>query len=766
MDIQDKYTSSMQKAPALTSLLLASMFFTSVSTLSFAAEETAAEEEEFEEVIVTGSRTGRALNKIPGAVSIISQAEIAHDVSLTSDLTAMLSRTVPGYGESKQQMDRRGETLRGRLALRLLDGVPQGSPLRDGSRDSIFTEMGVIERVEIINGPSATEGIGASGGIINYITKTPTEMGTEAEVSAQYRSQFKEDSDSWRVAMNVAHKNENYDLLVAGSFAETGISYDGEGKTIGIGTSGSDRDSKTRNLFLKAGANFGDEDEHRIEVSHSRFLIECQCRYSIYDENPSVWNWHEVNQIPITAVKTTPPGSKASFNDFKQTTLTYTHDDLFGGKLWIQAYDADQRMRFEAEQTRSKQEPLFRPFTLDANGFPVGEYFVEQSEIDSQKEGLRTSWSSDSVFNTDGLGLQIGMDYVKDTAQQRLAIANVTWVPPMEYSSFAPFAQASFDIDAFTITAGIRHEDGKLKVDDYTSSWDNDRRFIEGGEINYGAWLPNFGAIWRVSDQWSVYASYSKGFSLPNAGIPLRNQRCSNDTSSNGDPNDPINFPFGGIQPDGCPNDPQTSVNDIIDLDAIIVDNIEVGFNWTGDDGKFGVSIFESSSDFGANLVSNPNTQVLELSRRPEKIQGIEITGSYNVTEDVSLSAIYSSITGKTTSSDPDVLDREIGVLNISPNKLVVTADWQFSEDGNVVLGSTTMFNRHINEGEGGEENIKGSTLFNMAINYQIGGGTLSLGVDNLLDKTYVLTTSQIIFWKNYMRGRGREVSLGYTVKY
>ncbi len=739
-----------------------------ISSKSFAQQGDADDDDQvIEQIIVTGSRTGRALNKIPGAVSVISQEEIQDNISLSADLTSLLARTVPGYGQSKQQMERRGETLRGRTALRLFDGVPQGSPLRDGSRDSIFTDMGIIERVEVINGPSATEGIGAAGGIINYITKSPKEMGTEFEVSTQLRSQFEEDSSSWRVSMNAMHKNESFDFLVGASFAETGIAYDGDGRTIGIGASGSDRDSQSDNLFVKVGTDFGAGDSQRIEFSHSRFLLECQCRYSMFDENPSVWNWHEINRIPITSIKMPPPGAMASFQDFVQTTVSYTNDDLAGGTLFIQYYDADQAMRFESERTFSKQEPEFMPFVLDANGFPT-DYtpLVEQSEIDSVKKGLRTSWSTDALAGNDNLGLQVGVDLVEDIAQQRLAHQNRTWVPPMQYTSFAPFVQVSLDAGAWTFTAGLRNEDGELDVDDYVSSWANDRRPVGGGRITYSDLLPNVGAIWRVSDSWSVYASYSKGFTLPNAGIPLRNMRCSNDTSERGNPNDPVNFPFGGVQPDGCPNDPAVTVNDIIDLEAILVDNTEIGFSWVGADGKISASFYESNSDFGASLVVDPDVGDFVLSRKPTEIRGLELTGSYNITDNFNLTALYSHISGKTSSSDPNVLDREMGILDVSPDKIVLKADWMFSDKGNVVLGSSTILDRHINENQAGEEDIDGSTLLDLTVNYRLKQGTLTLGIDNLLDKTYPLVTSQIVFWKNYMHGRGREVSLGYTASF
>src|SRR5690606_10610722 len=124
-------------------------------------------------VIVTGTRMPRAADRIPGAVSIITRQEISNSLSLTEDATAVLSRMIPGYSESSQALTNSGETLRGRIALRLFDGVPQTSPLRETNRAGSFTDLGIIERIEVINGPSAAEGVGAAGGIINYISKRP-----------------------------------------------------------------------------------------------------------------------------------------------------------------------------------------------------------------------------------------------------------------------------------------------------------------------------------------------------------------------------------------------------------------------------------------------------------------------------------------------------------------------------------------------------------------------------------------------------------------
>jgi iron complex outermembrane receptor protein len=726
------------------------------------------ESQSVEKIVVTGSRLPKNINKIPGAINIISPEEVKRSISLTSDVTSLLTRTIPGYSESRQQMGNSGETLRGRVALRLFDGVPQGSPLREGNRSGIFTDMGIIKRVEVINGPSASEGVGASGGIINYISKTAEEEGTHGSISTQYRTQFEDDSEGWRVGFNMSHLNDDYDLFLATSFADEGVSYDGDSRRIGLSTSGSAMDTESDSLFFKAGTNFGKTDEQRLELSISRFNITGKGNYILVDGDRSVG-------LSNTSERGQPLGSKTSFNDFSQQSLTYTNNEFFGGSLWIQYYKADQSMRYDAEDGNDKQDPLIVPIPLDENGRPVdgngdlitswsGFPLIDQSEIHTKKEGMRTAWDGKDIFSIDDLSLSLGVDVVKDTARQFLALTDRLWVPPMEYLSQAPFIQLSYDLGDITITGGVRHENGELKVEDFTTVWAKDRRSVIGGKLDYNETLLNLGVIWRIADDWSVYASVAEGFTLPNAGIPLRNISCSNDTTEL--PAIDSDLPFGGTQPDGCPDDPQAYVEDLITLQAVIVENVEIGFNWSVEKGSIGASYYQSNSDFGVSMDIDPETQDYVVRRRPTEIEGYEMSVEYKLSDDIKFTAIYSHIEGMTRTSNIGPLDREMGITDIGPDKMVLTADWKFSEAGAVTLGARTIFDSDINEGEDGEESIDGYTLFDLNATYKLGGGVLSMGVDNLTNKSYFLSSSQIEQWRNYFKGQGRLVTVGYTINF
>ena len=201
-------------------------------TESAVSQDATDTEEDSGAVIVTGTRTPKAVDKIPGAITVISPADVQRSLSITEDNTAVLAKTVPGYSESNQTLNTLGETMRGRTALYLFDGVPQSTPLRDGSRNATFTDMSIVERIEVIGGASAAEGIGAAGGVINYITKRATKEGLHANVGGRLGTQFRDDSGIWGVKGDVAYKSGDFDLFAAAAYVDRGMAYDANGRRI------------------------------------------------------------------------------------------------------------------------------------------------------------------------------------------------------------------------------------------------------------------------------------------------------------------------------------------------------------------------------------------------------------------------------------------------------------------------------------------------------------------------------------------------------
>ena len=136
--------------------IASSLLFAALTSVALAQTPTAPPKAPDEEVlqlekftVTTGFRSPKTLDQIPGAIKLISNKEISDTLLLTDDATAVLARTIPGYAEATQSMNNTGETLRGRVALRLFDGISQTTPLREGSRNGMFTDMGIVARIEV-----------------------------------------------------------------------------------------------------------------------------------------------------------------------------------------------------------------------------------------------------------------------------------------------------------------------------------------------------------------------------------------------------------------------------------------------------------------------------------------------------------------------------------------------------------------------------------------------------------------------------------------
>ena len=137
-----------------------------------------------------------------------------------------------------------------------------------------------------------------------------------------------------------------------------------------------------RNLFLKGGINFGEDGVQRLQLSYSNFKIEGNGDYiQVEGCRPGTCP----NPVTNTSERGQIFGSKAEFNDFEQLNALYTHGDFFGGNLVLNAYWADQAMRYLPENGDDRQ--LVWPLPSDA------ERIFDQSEITSKKWGFRPSWT-------------------------------------------------------------------------------------------------------------------------------------------------------------------------------------------------------------------------------------------------------------------------------------------------------------------------------------------------------------------------------------
>ena len=127
-------------------------------------------------VIVTAGKREQSLRDVPLSVSVVDAQMISLRNSITIDEAL---RYVPGVNVIQNQVNIRGmsgfSTGIGSRVLLLMDGIP----LLTGDTKEIVWEVipaDQVDRIEIVKGAgSALWGSSALGGVVNVLTKTPTE---------------------------------------------------------------------------------------------------------------------------------------------------------------------------------------------------------------------------------------------------------------------------------------------------------------------------------------------------------------------------------------------------------------------------------------------------------------------------------------------------------------------------------------------------------------------------------------------------------------
>lgn len=687
---------------------------------AFAQQAVATEEGQMAEVVVTATRGAKAVDKIPGAISVISQQDLAAQYLIADDPSQALSTYIPGYAPSRQKMSSTGESLRGRQPLILLDGIPQSNPLRAGMREGYFADSFIIERIEVINGASAVQGMGATGGIINYITKAPRANGTTHGVNLRAATQFRSDNLDWKTGYSISHKSDDVDFLGYAAVQRRGMSYDGSGRRLGIDTvQGDTLDTHGDDLFVKIGKSFGDQ---RLQLSLNRFNLAGDGDYM--NDPGSV-----AEGVPTSSLPGTPIGA-APRNKVRSASLDYRHADLAGGAFSAQLFGHQFESLYGATRVATFQDPRIAPHNT----------LWDQSQILADKLGARFTYVRPDTL-VPGLEATVGVDFLRDETEQRLAITDRTWVPLLKFNSTAPFAQLEYEVGPVTVRGGVRHEIAELDVDSYTTLAAYGSRRVESGSAEFSKSVKNIGAVWRFAPQWSAFAASSEGFGLPDAGLVLR-----------------------GV------STPGQSVSNLISLQPIVTRNNEIGVNWRGEQGQFGISRYDSRSKLGS-VIRITSAGVGLVERVPTTVKGWEVSGEWRPLRAVSAFGSFARTDGKTAATQGAPLDIALGARSQGPDKAVLGANWKWLPASTLRLQATHLFDRDINIGRMVgtsrlEEHFNGYTLVDAAASWDTGVGKIGVSIENLLDKQYVGYYSQSAAATdpgNTYAGRGRTLAVNLS---
>lgn len=151
-----------------------------------------------DEIVVTATRSVRALTDVPASVSVVTSEQIAGTPARTIDdvLRRVPSVDLPIAGTNEQHPTNTIVSMRGLSGIRslvLLDGVPINDPFF-GYVQWSEVPLATIDRVEVVRGGGAPLwGNYAMGGVINILTRPIDRTGLVAEAAGGSRGSYRAD---------------------------------------------------------------------------------------------------------------------------------------------------------------------------------------------------------------------------------------------------------------------------------------------------------------------------------------------------------------------------------------------------------------------------------------------------------------------------------------------------------------------------------------------------------------------------------------------
>ena len=684
-----------------------SSFAACVLALSVSATAVAQDADIEGSFVVEATRTGKPLTAQPMTITVITRDDIDRQLALGGDIAQLIGNLVPSYSPSRQKMSGFGETLRGREPLILIDGVPQSNPLRNGSRDGYTIDPDMIERVEIIHGANAIQGTGATGGIINYVTKTGGVPETRYSVQLGANDDFDGDSLSSKLHLQHSGSADAFDYLFALGFTQTGMFFDADDRPIAVDNAqGDTMDGDGHDVFAKVGYSI--DDAQRVQFTINRFEFGSDGDWINVPGDPTIG-------LPATSARGVVQGEPAE-NEVTTAAFDYSHDALGAGRLHVQAFLQDFAATYGGGT-----------FAVFEN--PIGTPFFDQSRNRSEKRGMKLTYSLPRVLH-EALDLTAGLDWHQDTTKQELVQSGRLWVPESTYDNLAPFVQAGWEAGPVNFSAGLRHERAKLDVPDFTTLAAYNSTFVEGGSPEFSETLYNLGVNWRANDAVTLFAGYAEGFNMPDVGRVLR-----------------------GI------NVPNQRIDDFLTLQPIVADNLEFGGRVRTGPFEFKASWFRSYSANGARLVPDADG-IFSVLREKTLVEGIEVAGLYDLSQATRFGFSYAQTDGEIDTDNDGAYDADLDGVNIAPDRVNLYWEQSWTPDFDTRAQLNHVQDRDFLNAGVLSASFDGYTTVDLIGHVRLGDDKLlQIGIENALDKQYITYYSQVYPFAGtdgYFAGRGR----------
>ncbi|WP_018916842.1 TonB-dependent receptor [Vreelandella zhanjiangensis] len=690
---------------------------TNTQTATAQTNESAAQET----LVVVGSRTPTHISQISGAVHIVESEELQQQISAGGDLKTALGKLVPGLDFGPQGRTNAGQNMRGRSVQVLIDGISLNNS-RGLSRQFDAIDPFNIERVEVLSGTSSLYGGGATGGLINIITKQGESGAPHFETQVSVTSGFNHSHDlDRRLSQSASGGNDTVQGRIGVSLVENGRQYDTRGDEIFPDIAQSDLQDN-RSLDILGNVHVELSDEQTLTLSGQLYESGKQGDRGVYYPNLAA----AAPNLNDADIRDGFTADRDPRTDRKMFSVNYHHANLLNQDFYLQAFHREE-------------ESSFHPFPYAAQG---GGYYFAASQQNTTLSGLKGLFSADL---TDSLNLTYGADLDResfDATQMRFdrAASDASGglvqradritprYPGFDIDTLALFAQSEWWLtDQLQLSGGIRHQRMDVDIDDFNN--------VPGGSSDYNVTLYNISTLYDFDNGHQSWLGYSEGFELP----------------------DPSKY-YGKAGQTVADNP----------LDGIKTQQVELGWRYRGGDWMTQAAVYYAWSDTAMELDSDLNVTQVDDDRRD---YGLEASVTRFIGDHWEVGGTLHTLVSE-RKEDGSWQDRGITVAPY-PSQDSLTAHVAWADNDRTLRLQGSHARDYKDSGDG---RIDGFTTFDLIGSQDTALGTLSLGISNLTDEQYSTPWGQraVGFYSptygpEYLydyQGRGRTFTLGWSLDY
>jgi hemoglobin/transferrin/lactoferrin receptor protein len=614
---------------------LAAILAITSTSVSFAQQIQPTEPKEGETVldklVILSTRKTKRVLDVPQSISVITREELEdHNVRDIQDLV----RHEPGVTVSRSTSitnpwgQLNSFSIRGMSGNRVqltVDGSRVQEQITDGSRD--FFDMSNFRAVEIVKGPnSVLWGADAVGGAVMFQTLDPADLLTDPTKpwALQVKTDYNSLDESWRKQVIGAY--DFGDIEVLGSYGQiSGHEAEFKNARADGGIWGCSRLNFSCDRLFPADTDVNNalgkivwtpDGEHTIKLTGELFGRDTDI-LQMYDSGASA-----------TGVPTTTAYNSASYNrdlEMSRKRIALEHDWQVGAN-WLDSINWKLSYSEQGRKTDSNQRRVYsNRYQLHNQYRDYSENFLE-ADIQLQSSFDLGSTQHSLTYGFDGDRSKGDYAGINKTYN---SLTNTTTTAINQGFSFPRVTTERADIylqdeitlldERLTLTPGVR-----LAYYSIDPTGDASYPGLPGyspQKQDSLELIKRIGAIYKLTDVYSVYASYGEGFKMPTSAQLFQS---SND-------------PFSGSWI--VPNP---------ELKPESVDNYEVGFRGELDKGYFTVGAFYSDyknfiRGFQDTTATGPGgilvAAITSNNVEDVRLWGLEFGAEYEILADTTVSA-------------------------------------------------------------------------------------------------------------------------------